>query len=91
MLENDNPEYSSAHEVSSAATADAFSNLFGDNYSSTVRTHHINKGFSDLQFRQFQVLSCVINHSFFAKLIFSSTIFLILKRTKMKSPCQHTI
>jgi hypothetical protein len=33
------PEYSSAHAVLSAATADAFSNLFGDNYSFTDHTY----------------------------------------------------
>jgi hypothetical protein len=60
-------------------------------YSLAGRTHPINKGSPYVQFRQFQLLSCVINHSFFVKPIFSSTIFLILKRTKMKSPCQHTI
>ncbi|HKB45220.1 MAG TPA: vanadium-dependent haloperoxidase [Chitinophagaceae bacterium] len=33
------PEYSSAHAVLSAATADVFSNLFGDNYSFTDHTY----------------------------------------------------
>jgi hypothetical protein len=33
------PEYSSAHAVLSAATADAFSSLFGDNYSFTDHTY----------------------------------------------------
>jgi hypothetical protein len=33
------PEYSSAHAVLSAATADAFSNLFGNNYSFTDHTY----------------------------------------------------
>jgi hypothetical protein len=33
------PEYSSAHAVLSAATADVFTNLFGDNYSFTDHTY----------------------------------------------------
>jgi hypothetical protein len=47
----------SAYAVLSAATADAFSNLFGDNYRFTVRTHPMNKVFCYPQFRQFQLLS----------------------------------
>ena len=33
------PEYSSAHAVLSAATSDALSNVFGDNYSFTDHTY----------------------------------------------------
>jgi hypothetical protein len=47
------PEYSSAHAVLSAATADAFSNLFGDNYSFTDHTYDY-LGFAPRAFSSFQ-------------------------------------
>ena len=47
------PEYSSAHAVLSAATADALSNLFGDNYSFTDHTYDY-LGFAPRSFNSFQ-------------------------------------
>jgi hypothetical protein len=47
------PEYSSAHAVLSAATADALSNLFGDNYSFTDHTYDY-LGFASRSFNSFQ-------------------------------------
>jgi hypothetical protein len=47
------PEYSSAHAVISAATADAFTNVFGDNYSFTDHTYDY-LGYAPRQFNSFQ-------------------------------------
>ena len=47
------PEYSAAHAVLSAATADAFTNLFGDNYSFTDHTYD-NLGMTPRFFSSFR-------------------------------------
>jgi hypothetical protein len=47
------PEYSSAHAVLSAATADVFTNLFGDNYSFTDHTYDY-LGYASRPFNSFE-------------------------------------
>ena len=49
------PEYSSAHAALSAAVADAFSNLFGSNYSFTDHTYdYLGAGFEPRPFSSFR-------------------------------------
>jgi hypothetical protein len=50
------PEYSSAHAVLSVATADAFSNLFGNNYSFTDHTYDY-LGMAPRSFSSFQAFA----------------------------------
>ena len=56
------PEYSSAHAVLSAATADVFSNLFGKNYSFTDHTYDY-LGYTPRPFNSFQAFGIEAGNS----------------------------
>jgi hypothetical protein len=56
------PEYSSAHAVLSAAAADVFSNLFGNNYSFTDHTYDY-LGFAPRSFSSFEAFGIEAGNS----------------------------